>query len=115
MTLMAALGPALPCSCPLAAVGWLVSPLAKQSLGRGRQAGELCARQACSVPAGWDCHNHCFLDLQVLIALSVPLRVAAACAGVTDFKPRLTSKESSSMPMLLMLNSLSKCNFRMCQ
>lgn len=80
-----------------------------------RQAGELCAGQACSVPPGWDCHNHCFLDLQVLTALSVPLRVAAACAGVTHFKPRLTSKESSSMPMLLVLNSLSKRNCRMSQ
>lgn len=37
-----------------------------------RQAGELCAGRACFIPLGWDCHNYCFLDLQVLTALSVP-------------------------------------------
>lgn len=58
-------------------------------------------------------YNHSFLDLQVLTALSVPPIAAAAHAGVTHFKPRLTSK--GSLPMLVMLNSLGKCNWRMAQ
>lgn len=66
-------------------------------------------------PQGRDCRNHCFLDLRVLTALSVPPIAAVACAGVTHFKPRLTSKETGFLPMLLPLNSLSKWNWRMPQ
>lgn len=58
---------------------------------------------------------HCFLDLLVLTALSTPSVVAATCAGVTQFKPRLTSKERGSLPLLLILNSLSKYSWRMSQ
>lgn len=53
--LMGAPGPTFPCSHPPAAVGWLVSCLGIRSLGRDRQASELCAGQACCVPSGWDC------------------------------------------------------------
>lgn len=53
--LMGAPGPAFPCSHPPAAVGWLVSSPDIRSLGRDRQAGELCAGQACCVPPGCDC------------------------------------------------------------
>lgn len=69
----------------------------------------------CSIPPGQDCCTHCFSDLRVLTALSVPPIAAAACAGVTHFKPRLTSKQRGSLPLLLVLNSLSKCNWRMSQ
>lgn len=115
VALMGAPGPAFPCSCLPAAVGWLVSALDTQSLGRGRQAGEPCVGRSCSIPPGRDCHNHRFLDLWVLTALSMPPTVAAACAGVTHFKPRLTSKGRGFLPVLLLLNSLSKCNWRMSQ
>lgn len=53
--LMGVLGPAFPCSHPPAAVRWLVSSPGIRSLGRDRQASELCAGQACCVPLGWDC------------------------------------------------------------
>lgn len=36
-------------------------------------------------PPGQDCLSHCFLDLLVLTALSVPRIAAAACDGVTYF------------------------------
>jgi len=65
------------------------------------------------LPPGQDCHNPCLLAWWVLTALSAPLTAATACAGVTHFTPRLTSKESGSLPTLLELNSLSKCNWRM--
>lgn len=71
-------------------------------------------RLAAFPQAGIVCYD-CFLDLLVLTALSVPSVLAMTCAGATQFKRRLTSKERISLPLLLILNSLSKYNWRMSQ